>query len=232
MKNNTSKKTHVFIPAFNEAGTIGKIVEGLRQLDLNLKVFVIDDGSYDGTAKIAENAGAIIVKHPINLGGGAAIRTAFIIGIMNDVDYFITLDGDGQHDPKDLPKLVEAIKKEKIDLVIGSRFLENKNPEMNMYRDLGIRFFSTIISKITKKNITDATSGFRIYNAQIVKTILPTLKENQYYALEILSKIAKDDKRLNEVAIKNLKRIQGSSKKGILKYCYNLFRVIIRTLFL
>lgn len=231
MMSSRSRKIQVFIPAFDEAGTIGDVVKGLKRLDLNLDVFVIDDGSTDGTGKIAEDAGATVVRHPINLGGGAAIRTAFILALINGAEYIVTMDGDGQHDPKELPILIEAIKKEKAGLVIGSRFLENKNLEMKLYRNLGIRFFSWLISKITKKNITDGTSCYRIYNMQSVGKILKKLRENQYYALEITKMLIENETIVIEIPITDKKRIKGNSKKGILKYCYNLIRVIVRTLF-
>lgn len=229
--NSMSRRIQVFIPAFDEAGMIGDVIEGLKRLDLNLDVFVIDDGSKDGTGKVAEEAGATVVRHPINLGGGAAIRTAFTLALLNGAEYIVTMDGDGQHDPKELPVLIGAMEKEKADLVIGSRFLENKNFDMELYRNLGIRFFSWLISKITKKDITDATCCYRIYNTIAVINIIPKIKEDQYYALETLIKIIENKANITEVSIKARRRTKGNSKKGIIIYCYNLFRVFIKALF-
>ena len=93
----TNKRIYVFIPAYNEAGAISDVLEKIRVLNYNLKIFVIDDGSMDGTAEISSKFGASVIKHPINLGGGASIRTAFAMAIRDDVDYFVTMDGDGQH---------------------------------------------------------------------------------------------------------------------------------------
>lgn len=222
-----SKSTYVFIPAYNEEESIEEVVKGLKQLDLGLKIHVIDDGSNDRTLEKARQTGAIVVSHPLNLGGGASIRTAFTIALMNDCEFLVTLDADGQHEPKDLPRLIEAA--EKADLVIGSRFLNDEQTiDMPLYRLFGIKFFSWVLMKITKANITDATSCYRVYNRTAIGKILPELRENQYYGLETIIRLAKNKLRVIEVPITSKRRMKGKSKKGIIKYGYNLLRTILK----
>lgn len=216
----------IFIPAYNEADTIGTVVAQLKTLNSQYKIFVIDDGSTDETFKNASNAGAIVIRHPINLGGGAAIRTAFSIALLEKTDYIITLDADSQHDPRELPCLLHQTD-QKNGLVIGSRFLGDYQIKMKNYRQYGIRFFSSLVSKIINKRVTDVTSCFRMYNIQEIEKIYCQLGENQYYAIELLMRIAKNANVI-EVPIQDLDRLSGKSKKGLLKYFYHLFRVFLK----
>jgi glycosyltransferase involved in cell wall biosynthesis len=221
-----TKTISIFVPAFNEADSIGAVVKQLTTLNSQYKVFVIDDGSTDETFEHASQAGAIVIRHPINLGGGAAIRTAFSIALLEKTDYIVTLDADSQHDPKELPDLLHQTE-QNIGLVIGSRFLGDCQIRMKSYRQYGIRFFSSLISKIINKRVTDVTSGYRIYNRREIDKIYSQLDENQYYAIESLMHIAKNA-NIVEVPIQDITRIKGKSKKGLLRYCYHLFRVFLK----
>ena len=222
-----TKTISIFIPAYNEANTIGAVVAQLKTLNSQYKIFVIDDGSTDETFRHASHAGAIVIRHPINLGGGAAIRTAFSIALLEKIDYIVTLDADSQHDPKELPYLLHQTE-QKIGLVIGSRFLGDCQIKMKNYRQYGIRFFSSLVSKIIKKRVTDVTSGYRIYNIREIEKIYCQLGENQYYTIELLMRIAKNADVV-EVPVQDLNRLQGKSKKGLLRYCYHLFRVFLKS---
>lgn len=221
-----NKPLHVFIPAWNEEENIERVINSLKQLRLNLKIYVIDDGSADKTAEKARKAGAIVVQHPMHLGGGAAVRTAFKLAMLNDVEYIITLDGDGQHDPKELLKIIEGTKSG-ADLVIGSRFLKKQRQRMPTYRLIGIKVFSWLISKIAKTKITDATSCYRAYKTEIIRKVVPSLNENQYYGLETILKITQNKAKIKEVPITNRPRNKGKSKKGLLKYGFHLIRTLI-----
>jgi len=225
----SNKSVYVFIPAYNEEENIEEVINGLKKLKMNIKTYVIDDGSTDRTAEKARKAGATVIKHPVNLGGGAAIRTAFTIALLNDAEYIVTLDGDGQHDPDELPMIITEMRNG-TDLIIGSRFLKEQKQEMLSYRLLGIKFFSWLVSKMMRIKITDATSGYRAYKTETVRKILFKLKENQYYGLEIVVKMAKNGVDIKEVPITSKTRVKGRSKKGALSYGYNLMRVVIRNL--
>jgi len=225
-KTKSDRPIHVFIPAYNEEENIGEVIKGLQQLQLSLKLYVIDDGSTDKTAEEASKAGATVIRHLVNLGGGAAIRTAFALALLNGADNVVTLDGDGQHDPKELQCIVEAAKNGG-DLVVGSRFLREQELEMPFYRHIGIRFFSWLMSRLVAMRITDATSCYRAYKTAAIKRVFPKLRENQYYGLEVLMRMGESKAKIVEVPITSKSRNKGKSKKGIIKYAYNLLRTLV-----
>jgi len=219
------KPIFVFLPACDEEKHIEELVTQLKQLELNLKIHVIDDGSKDATGEIARNAGAVVVRHPVNLGQWAALRTAFVISLMEDARVMVSVDADGQHDPRNLPRLLEPILDGTADIVIGSRFLENENPEMPTYRHAGIKLFNRLLELFTKKQLTDCTSGYKAYNMTVVRKILPNLRENQYGALEFISEAVRQRARIIEEPIPS--RTNDVSKKGKIRYGYNLLRSLL-----
>ena len=219
------KPIFVFLPACDEEQHIEELVTQLKQLELNLKIHVIDDGSKDATGEIARKAGAVVVRHPVNLGQWAALRTAFVISLLEDARVMVSVDADGQHDPSELPRLLEPILDGTADIVIGSRFLENANPEMPTYRHAGIKLFNRLLELFTKKQLTDCTSGYRAYNMTVVRKILPKLRENQYGALEFISEAVRQRARIIEEPIPS--RTNDVSKKGKIRYGYNLLRSLL-----
>lgn len=218
----------VLIPAYNEEATIGNLVTKIKAIDSDLKIYVIDDGSTDNTAINAQEHGAEVVRHPINLGGGAAIRTGLTLCLLKEIKFAITLDADGQHDPGEIPKLLETIEREEAGLVVGSRFLKHNELTMRRYRSIGVRFFSWCTSLLTGMQLTDATSCYRVYDLDMIRGKIESLSENQYYSIETLLRLAQAGAKIVEVEIQDIPRLQGSSKKGILSYMYNLLRVILR----
>jgi len=220
-------RIQVFIPAFNEEGSIGGVVERVRALYPSLEVIVIDDGSVDGTGSVARRSGATVVRHLVNLGGGAAVRTAFSLASIKGSDYAITFDGDGQHDPSELSRFLDVIEREAPDVVIGTRFYEGGRIVMRGYRRYGIKFFSLFFSWLTKLELTDVTNCYRAYKVSAVKEVLGDLREDQYYAIEILGKVAGIGGKIVEVPVSDIMRTKGNSKKGIVSYFLNLSRVLL-----
>ena len=220
MMNN--KKISVIIPAFNEQEKIGDIITELKDLHYDLKIIVVDDGSSDDTSKIATKFGAFVVKHILNLGQWAALRTAFRIALMNDVDVVVALDADGQHFPRELISVITPILEEEADIVIGSRFLNYEKPDMLRHRSIGIKFFNYLMKIRTGLSLTDCTSGFKAYRREVLSALLHHLRESQYGALEILLKAHKLGARIQEVPIHTMKTTRSS--KGTLAYAYNLIR--------
>ena len=159
------------IPAYNEEKTIARVVlEAQRFVD---KVVVCDDGSSDLTADIAERVGADLVRHEKKLGYGAAIQSLFKWAKRANADIMVTLDGDGQHDPNEIPVLAEPVLKGKADIVVGSRFLgeiEKKNG-MPKYRRLGIKVITRLTGAASDKRFSDAQSGFRVYGRRALEDL-------------------------------------------------------------
>ena len=224
----TDKSIHVVIPAYMEENNIVHVVEELKRLNMGLKIWVVDDGSRDKTAKKARMTGAEVLRHSLNLGQWAALRTGFIIAIMEGAEILVSIDADGQHDPRDLPELVQPILNGEADVVIGSRFLNAEKPKMANYRYYGIKVFNWLIKVMTGKRLTDCTCGYKAYTAEAIRKLLPYLRENQYGALEFIIKTMKQKFRVLEKPIKT--KNNTVSRKGKLRYGYHLLRTIIKEL--
>ena len=157
------------VPAYNEAATVGSVVRRLREERPEFDVLVIDDGSTDSTAAIAADAGAHVVRHPFNLGIGGAVQSGFTYALENDYDYMVQVDGDGQHDPAEIEKLIATMQDDPtLDMVIGSRFLQAGEYPAPISRRTGIHIFAFILSRIVGQRVSDPTSGFRLSNRRAI----------------------------------------------------------------
>jgi glycosyltransferase involved in cell wall biosynthesis len=190
-------KIVVGIPAFNEEKTIAKVV--LLSQKYADKVVVCDDGGTDLTGEIARELGADVVRHEKNLGYGAAIQTLFRRARELDADVLVTLDGDGQHDPRDIPNVVEPIKSGAADIAVGSRFIDKHLTSiMPWYRRAGIKFISRLVNSNTEQGVGDAQSGFRAYSCKCLDKLV--VAENGMGAsAEILMSAKKNGLRIQEV---------------------------------
>lgn len=155
----------VFLTAYNEEQTIGTVLNGLDAvlptLDHDVDVLVVDDGSEDRTRDVVADSNAILVEHPRNLGPGTATRTGYMYALRHDYEVTVRMDADGQHRPEDLPKLLEPIVADEADIVIGSRFKTDTEYQTSAVRNVGIRFYSWLISVVTGDRVYDITSGYR-----------------------------------------------------------------------
>ena len=190
-------KITVGIPAFNEEKNIASIISRLK--DFTDSIVVCDDGSSDMTAKIAEDMGAILVKHPKNLGYGAAIRTIFLKAKDLESDVLVTLDGDGQHQIMDVEKILKPIEKNQADIVIGSRFLDKKS-DVPKYREFGINVITKVTNVTIKDKLTDAQSGLRAYSKKILSEIAPS-DSGMGISTEILIKSSSKGFKIVEIPI-------------------------------
>lgn len=193
-------KIVVGIPAFNEEKNIASILIKLKKITQD--IIVCDDGSADLTANIAEELGAIVVKHKKNLGYGGAISSIFLKAQEIKADILLTFDADGQHRIEDIPKVLEPIKNNLSDAVIGSRFLNNSQ-EIPKYRKVGIKAITELTNIAGGTKISDSQSGFRAYNKKILENIQPT-ELGMGISTEILIKIQKAGLKITEVPIKVL----------------------------
>jgi glycosyltransferase involved in cell wall biosynthesis len=212
---NKIKDTAVIVPAYNEEISIEKTIKNIKKYFEF--IVVIDDCSTDDTSLIAKENGATVIKHPINLGAGAATQTGidYILQNITNIKYFATFDADGQHNIIDLVKMRDAIIKRNDDIIIGSRFLGNvKNIKLTkkILLKMGIRF-----SNLTSKtHFTDTHNGIRIFNKKVAKTI--KLQEPRYqFCSEIIEKIHKNKYKYSEfpVSIIYTKHSSAKGQKGI-----------------
>lgn len=184
------------IPAYNEEKTIGSTVLGTRQKVL--RVIVVDDGSTDKTAEIAKLAGAEVVVHPTNQGKGVALKTGF--NAARDADIIVTLDSDGQHNPAEIPKLLEPILKNEADVVNGSRYLNGNSGETPAYRRVGQNVLDTATKISGNIDVTDSQSGFRAFAGHTIPVFRFHSKDYTIES-EMLIDAARAKLRIKEVEI-------------------------------
>ncbi|MDG6909830.1 MAG: glycosyltransferase family 2 protein [Nitrososphaerota archaeon] len=201
----------VLIPAYNEEGSIAKVV--IQSLAHSDHVVVCDDGSTDMTAKIAESLGARVIRHARNMGYGASLSSLFQSAIDLDVDAFVTLDADGQHDPTEVPALVGPVADGTADIAIGSRFL-GKGSEVPGYRGLGIRAITDVSNRLNDTDLTDAQSGFRAYNRKALGAVTPS-DLGMGASTEILLKASRAGLRIVEVPVGVSYPPEGSSRNPV-----------------
>ena len=200
------------IPAFNEEKNIASIITKLK--NITNQIIVCDDGSSDLTATIAEQLGAIMIKHEKNLGYGAAIRSIFLKAKALDSDILVTFDADGQHRIEDIDKVIESIKNGESDIVIGSRFLDDSEKEVPNYRKVGIKIITKITNVSIKKQLTDSQSGFRAYSKKVLNELNPS-EMGMGISTEILIKASSKNLRISEVPIKIFYHGQTSTHNAV-----------------
>ena len=191
-------KVTIGIPAFNEEKNIAKIITSLKKITDS--IIICDDGSSDMTSEISSELGATVVKHKKNFGYGAAIKTIFQKAKEIQSDILVTFDADGQHRIEDIQVVIDPIIREKIDLVIGSRFLDIKSEDMPNYRKVGIKIITKVTNLSIKEKLTDSQSGFRAYSRKALEQISLT-DEGMGISTEILIKASKLDLGIAEVPI-------------------------------
>jgi len=183
----------VCIPAFNEAKTIAEVI--MKSKKYADTVIVYDDGSTDDTYEVANSAGATVIRNPENKGYGVAIRSLFQAAKEQNADIMVTLDSDGQHNPDQIPQLIEPLLKQRFDMVIGSRFLDSNDKEkVPRYRSFGIKTITKLTQAASYSGITDSQSGFRAYNKNALSKI-NLFEDGMAVSIEILLR-AKEKKLL------------------------------------
>jgi glycosyltransferase involved in cell wall biosynthesis len=221
----SNPKIVVCIPAYNEANNISDIVHRAR--NYSNEVIVCNDGSTDNTAKLAQEEGAIVVNHDKNDGYGKCIRTLFRTALERNADIIITMDSDGQHNPDQIPGIIEPILKGGCDIVIGSRFInENDKKKVPLYRSIGIRTITKFTNQASYKNITDAQSGFRGYARHTIEQI-NLVEDGMRISTEILLRAVQKKFTVKEVHITNNYDVENSSTHNFLSHGVGvLFSVI------
>lgn len=217
-------KVMVAIPAYNEEKNIFRVIQGIRYQHPEVDVVVINDGSRDNTDFEAQRAGAFVINLPQNLGIGGAVQTGYIYGKKMDYDIVIQIDGDGQHNPKDLTKMIEVIEKNEADMVIGSRFVKKTDYESSSMRKFGINFFSKFVSLICKRNFYDTTSGYRAVNKKVIE-LFSRYYPRDYPEVETIVYASKRGVRIKEISVDMDKRKEGKSSITPLKSVYYMLKV-------
>ena len=175
------------IPAYNEEKAIKEVVRGAQNYS---DVVVVDDGSSDQTSSLGQETGAIVLKHQNNKGKGAAIKTGLKYAVKKNYDLIIHLDGDGQHDPRTIPQLIEGM--DTVDVRIGSRFLEKAPQNMPLQRRLSNWLTTHFMGFITGYAITDSQSGFRVISTKSASLFLDIPYDDYVFESEVLFQACKN----------------------------------------
>lgn len=217
-------KIMVAIPAYNEEKNISGVVKAVKFHHPEIDVVVINDGSRDRTGLEAQRAGAFVINLPQNLGIGGAVQTGYIYAKTKGYDAVIQIDGDGQHDPKDLSRLIDSIAKDEADMVIGSRFVKKTDYESSKMRKLGINFFSKLVSIACRRNFYDTTSGYRAVNKKGIE-LFSEYYPKDYPEVETIVYASKMGIRIKEISVDMNKRQGGKSSITPLKSIYYMIKV-------
>lgn len=219
----------VIIPCLNEEKNIPPVIRQVKKVLPRAKILVIDDGSTDKTAVLAQKAGAAVVSHPYNLGYGAALQTGYKYALASNFPLVCQTDGDGQHCPEFLPLLLKEIQNGRVDLALGSRFLGKYRYKMQFVRRLGIFLFSKIIFWLTHQKITDPTSGFQAMNQKVARFYASEIYPTDYPDTDILIMAYKKGFKIKEIPVKMHPKDQSKLHSG-LKPIYYAFKMLLSIL--
>ena len=224
MKN--EPKILVIVPAYNEEESVGKVVEEVHTHLSQAEVLVVNDGSTDLTSEIAKSKGAIVLNLPFNLGIGGAMQAGYQYANEKGYDIAIQVDGDGQHDPKEIGKLLKALQEKKIDMAIGSRFIGDLGYKSSTMRRIGISIFSQVISMIVGQRITDPTSGFRASNRKTIQLFASDYPQD-YPEPEVVILLHQCHLKMEEVPVGMSERYSGESSITKIKSIYYMVKVLL-----
>ena len=216
----------VLIPAYNERGSVASVVEAVRRVVPQAPVVVVDDGSDDGTAQAAVEAGAELLQLPHHLGLGGAVQMGYRFAFEHGFERVVRLDGDGQHEAEDIPVLLRAMDEGGYDVVTGSRFLEKNHYPVQPLRRFGALLFSWILYPILSQRITDPTSGFVVMNRQALEVCSHSFPL-EYPEIETLVVLKRNALRFKEVPARMHARLAGRSSIGSRAAIYYMLRVLL-----
>ena len=222
-------KVAVLIPAYEEAESIGSVLDRIpeRVCGAPTAVLVVDDGSRDDTGDVARAHGAIVARHVINRGGGAAMRTGYRLLADAGANIVVTLDADGQHLPEEMERLVGPVIEGEVDVAHGSRVLGEAEPN-HLARELGIVFFNRLVSFITRTRVSDCSNGYRAVRAAVLPQLV--LRQEQFHTSEFMIEAIKRGVPAKEVPVTVVGRLHGHSKKpAVLRYGMGFANAIVRT---
>jgi len=222
-------KIAILVPAYNEVESVGQVLDLMPKevCGVETAVLVVDDGSRDGTGDAAAEHGAIVARHVINRGGGAALRTGYRLMVESGAEVVVTLDADGQHLPSEMERLVRPVLDREVDVAHGSRVLGEADKN-NLSREMGIVFFNRLVSFITRTKVSDCSNGYRAVRTTVLPQLV--LRQEQFHTSEFMIEAIKRGVPAREVPVTVAKRMHGHSKKpAVVRYGLGFANAIVRT---
>jgi glycosyltransferase involved in cell wall biosynthesis len=219
----------VIIPAYNEADSIGLVIDKIREYAGEADIVVINDGSEDDTSVIAEAKGVNVLNLPYNIGIGGAVQTGYKFALEMGYGIAIQVDGDGQHPADSINKLIDGIKNNEADMIIGSRYIQGDVRESSMIRATGKWILAKIISLLTGQQVTDSSSGFRAANRKTIK-LLARMYPRDYPEPESIVFLVRENFQVKEIPVKMTERSTGQSSITLLKGVYYVIKIVLATI--
>ena len=214
------------VPAYNEEHNVGRVLDELRAFDAGLDVVVVSDGSLDRTAEIALAHGAHVLQLPFNLGIGGAVQTGFRFARDNGYELVVRCDGDGQHIPSELSKVLAPVLAGEADIAVGSRFAGGEGYRSSATRRVGIRLLALVVSAIARQRVTDTTSGFQALNRRALELFAADYPHD-YPEVEGMVMTIKHHLTLCEVPVQMREREHGRSSITALRSVYYMVKVSV-----
>ncbi|MFN2468553.1 MAG: glycosyltransferase family 2 protein [Gaiellaceae bacterium] len=214
------------VPALNEEANVAGVIEELRAYDPGFEIVVVDDGSSDRTVQVAAAAGAHVLRLPFNLGIGGCVQTGFRYAFERGYDLAVRLDGDGQHDPAELGKILAPLLDGEADIVVGSRFAGSQGYRSSRSRRVGIRLLAWIVSGLVRQRVTDTTSGFQALNRHGI-ALFAADYPHDYPEVEATVMVVKHRLRLREVPVSMRERLGGRSSITAVRSIYYMVKVLL-----
>jgi glycosyltransferase involved in cell wall biosynthesis len=214
------------VPAFNEQETIARVIDEIRAFDPELEIVVVDDGSRDRTAAVAEQRGAHVVRLPFNLGIGGAVQTGFHYAFEHGFRLAVRIDGDGQHDPSQLGSLLEPVLAGEADIAVGSRFAGRGGYQSSRPRRAGITILAYTVSLLVRRRVTDPTSGFQALNRHAIGLFAADYPHD-IPEVEAVLMLHKHRLRMVEVPVRMRERAGGRSSIGAVFAIYYMVKVLL-----
>jgi glycosyltransferase involved in cell wall biosynthesis len=215
------------VPAFNEQQNLGRVIEEIRAFDPGLDIVVVDDGSVDATAAVARQHGATVLVLPFNLGIGGAVQTGFRYAFEHEYDLAVRVDGDGQHDPAQLDRVIAPVVAGEADIAVGSRFVADvEGYRSSRSRRLGIRLLAVVVSRIVGRRVTDTTSGFQALNRKGI-ALFARDYPHDYPEVEATVMVSRHRLRAVEVPVSMRERSSGRSSITAARSIYYMVKVLL-----
>jgi glycosyltransferase involved in cell wall biosynthesis len=214
------------VPAFNEEQNVSRVIEEIRAFDPGFAIVVVDDGSIDRTGFVAERRGVEVLRLPFNLGIGGAVQTGYQYALDNGFELAVQVDGDGQHNPQEIARLVGPILDDNADMVVGTRFAESGGYRGTRLRRIGIHLFAALVSVMVGQRVTDTTSGFRAVNRKGIR-LFASDYPHDYPEVEATVLVARHRLRMVEVPVVMRIRETGSSSITALRSVYYMVKVLL-----
>lgn len=217
----------LIIPAYNEGATLDRVLASIADARLGVQVVVVNDGSLDDTAEVAARCGATVLSHPFNLGYGAALQTGYKYALEVQAELVVQMDADGQHIPSEFPALMAPVEQGELDLVVGSRFLENTGYQMQTVRKLGREVFKAI-ARFAGLAVSDPTSGFQVLNRRVLEVYARDFFPTDYPDVDVLLAAYRHGLRVGERPVHMREEERASTMHGgLVRSAYYVYKMLL-----